>query len=309
MTMPMLTRFEGDGGRQCLVAAIRLQQIVGDDEAIAAEIAEVAELLVFGAATTESVVIRQGASDNDIFLLVTGRVSVQINGREVATRTPGQHVGEMALIDPRAARSATVIATEPTILAKITEPAFSKLAHKYPQLWRRLALELADRLRQRGRFLTPPNEKPAVFIGSSAETLAVARQIQSALAHDPMLVSVWTDGVFRASRAAVESLLEAVRKSDFAVLVLAPEDTVISREVEKMAPRDNCIFELGLFMGALGRERVFIAKPRGEDIKMPSDLLGITPLEYAPGTPDSLPARIAPICTEIRQAVVRLGPK
>jgi predicted nucleotide-binding protein len=124
-----------------------------------------------------------------------------------------------------------------------------------------------------------------------------------------MLVQVWTDGVFRAAAGTIESLVNAVSHSDFAILVLAPEDTVISRKKKSPAPRDNCIFELGLFMGALGSDRVFIVKQRGANIKMPTDLLGITPVEFAAGNTASLPARIAPVCNEIRQAVLGLGPK
>jgi len=265
--------------------------------------------MAFDPKSRNNVVIRQGALDSDIYLIVSGRLSVQVNGREVAVRNSGQHVGEMALIDPRAVRSATIIATEPSVLAKITEPDFSRLARKYPQLWRRLAIELADRLRQRGRFHTPPNDIPHVFIGSSVERLLVAQHIQSGLSHDPMLVQVWTDGVFRAAAGTIESLVNAVSHSDFAILVLAPEDTVISRKKKSPAPRDNCIFELGLFMGALGSDRVFIVKQRGANIKMPTDLLGITPVEFAAGNTASLPARIAPVCNEIRQAVLGLGPK
>jgi predicted nucleotide-binding protein len=124
-----------------------------------------------------------------------------------------------------------------------------------------------------------------------------------------MLVSVWTDGVFRPAAGTIASLLRAVSNSDFAILVLAPEDTVISRKKKSPAPRDNCIFELGLFMGALGSDRVFIVKQRGANLKMPTDLLGITPVEFGPGDSPSLPARIAPVCTAIRQAVLGLGPK
>ena len=309
MSASILARFQGTHGRRRLIEALRLQQIVADQETLASQLANATRLVAFDPKTRSNVVIRPGALDSDIFLIVSGRVSVQVNGREIAIRSSGQHVGEMALIDPRAVRSATVIATEPSVLAKITEPDFSRLARKYPQLWRRLAIELADRLRQRARFHTPPNEKPRVFIGSSVENLPIAQQIQTGLAHDRMLVQVWTDGVFRAATGTMDNLFRAVSSSDFAVLVLAPEDTVISRKKKSFAPRDNCVFELGLFMGALGGDRVFIVKQRGANIKTPTDLLGITPAEYAAGDAATLAARIAPVCNEIRQAVHRLGPK
>ena len=302
-------RFRGKEGRQRLIQALRLQQIVADELALATELSRLARLITFDEATPRNIIISQGKHDTDIYLIVSGRVSVRVNGREVANRKAGQHVGEMALIDPRAHRSATVVATEPSVLAKITEPYFTKLAKKYPQLWRRLAIELAERLRQRSKFHTPPNEKPNIFIGSSVENLPIAQQIQTGLAHDPMLVQVWTDGVFGPAAGTMDNLFRAISSSDFAVLVLAPEDTVISRKKKSYAPRDNCVFELGLFMGALGGDRVFIVKQRGANIKMPTDLLGITPAEYVAGDTATLAARIAPVCTEIRQAIQRLGPK
>ena len=305
----MISRFQGSNGKQRLIKALREQHIVRDEETLAVEIAALAEVIQFEPVPKKNEIIRQGASDNELYLILAGCVSIRIHGREVNKRHAGQHVGEMALIDPQAPRSASVIATEQTVVARITEPAFTILADKYPYLWRRLALELAARLRQRGSLIKPPNAIPLVFIGSSVEALPVARELQSGLAHDPMIVSVWTDGVFRATKGAVESLLEAVAKSDFAILVLTADDTIISREVEKAAPRDNCIFELGLFMGALGRERSCIVRPRGEDMKLPSDLLGLMPLEYASGSHETLTPRIAPLCNEIRKAVKAAGPK
>jgi predicted nucleotide-binding protein len=286
-----------------------VQQSVQNDEDLARELADLVDVIQIDPGNPESVFIRQGDSDNDIFLILAGKVSIVVNGREKAHRHARQHVGEMAAIDPSARRSADVVAIEQTVLARISEPAFSKLAAKYPDLWRRLALEIAQRLRQRGLEVQAPNEKPHIFIGSSVEALPIARELQTGLAHDPFVVPLWTDGVFRASRDSVDSLIAAVKKADFAVLVLTADDTLITREVEHRAPRDNCIFELGLFMGALGRDRTVIVKPRGIDIKLPSDLLGITPLEYAEGDPDSIAARVGPACSAVRNLVKTLGPK
>jgi CRP/FNR family transcriptional regulator, cyclic AMP receptor protein len=305
----MITRFQGGEGRPRLIASLRAQQSVQNDEHLAEELADMVDLVQIEPGKPESTFIIQGNADNDIYLILAGRVSIIVNGREKARRRTGQHVGEMAAIDPSARRSASVVAIEQTILAKISEPAFSKLASKYPDLWRRLALEIAERLRQRGLEVQPPNDQPHVFIGSSVEALPIARELQTGLSHDPFIVQPWTDGVFRASRDSVDSLVAAVKKADFAVLVLTADDTLITREMEHRAPRDNCIFELGLFMGALGRDRTFIVKPRGVDIKLPSDLLGITPLEYAEGTPDTIAARVGPVCTAVRKAVHNLGPK
>ena len=73
------------------------------------------------------------------------------------------------------------------------------------------------------------------------------------------------------------------------------------------APRDNIVFELGLFMGALGRSRTFLVQPRGAGLKVPSDLMGITPLTYEAGLSDELATLVAPVCNAIRSAVLAVG--
>jgi predicted nucleotide-binding protein len=46
--------------------------------------------------------------------------------------------------------------------------------------------------------------------------------------------------------------------ADFAILVLAADDIVESRDATHNAPRDNVIREHGFFTGGLGRGRVYI---------------------------------------------------
>jgi predicted nucleotide-binding protein len=120
---------------------------------------------------------------------------------------------------------------------------------------------------------------------------------------------VWTDGVFQASRSSIYALEQAAQSADFAVLVLSPDDTVVSRGSERTAPRDNVVFELGLFIGALGHERTFIVRPRGVELKVPTDLLGVTPLDYQPGCADDLPSLLGPTCNALRQVISHLRSK
>jgi predicted nucleotide-binding protein len=194
-----------------------------------------------------------------------------------------------------------------TVLAKFSEATFTRLAEKYAVLWRRIALDGAERLRERGRHVRPKNPKPRIFIGSSVEGLSITRAIQSCFSHDDFHLKPWTDGVFRATSTAIEDLLREVNQSDFAILVLTADDMVISREMEMKAPRDNCIFELGLFLGALGRERTVIVRPRGADIKIPTDLLGLMPLDFKDDGPDYLAANLGPSCDSIRKLVKEMG--
>jgi CRP/FNR family transcriptional regulator, cyclic AMP receptor protein len=302
----MIHRFQGEAGKRLLVEAFRRQHIIRNDVDLATALAEVCSLMEFNAG---DLIITQGEADNCIYFIVTGKVAVCIHGRIVAFRSTGDHIGDMAVIDPTARRSATIRAVDQTVVAGIEEFEFARLAEESPILWRRLAIELGTRLRERSKHVRPQNDIPKLFIGSSVEALSVAREIQSGLEHDPMEVIVWTDGVFQASKATIEDLATCVEQSDFAVLVLSADDTVIARGEETSAPRDNVIFELGLFMGALGRLRTYAVRPRGVEIKVPTDLFGITPLYYKPGNESSLPSRIAPVCTALRKLVDQYGPR
>jgi predicted nucleotide-binding protein len=220
------------------------------------------------------------------------------------------HFGEMSLIDPRARRSASILAIEQTVVAKISEPTFTELAMQFPEMWRRLARCLADRLRKRNDLIRIRNPRPVLFIGSSKEALDVVQEIQNGLRYDDFVVRPWTTGgVFGASKFSIESLERQVMAADFAALVLSPDDVVASRNSISSAPRDNVIFELGLFMGALTSRRTFMISPIGRDIKIPSDLLGFTPIQYKDGPPETLAERIGPVCYDLRKEIRLAGAK
>src|SRR5436190_22238957 len=111
--------------------------------------------------------------------------------------------------------------------------------------------------------------KPTAFIGSSSEGLDVARVICEHLEHDAEF-TMWNEDFFKTGSTFIETLVGAVSRFDFAILVLTPDDLVQSRDEPNFGPRDNAIFELGLFMGRLGRERTFAVHQR-EGVKMPTD--------------------------------------
>lgn len=144
---------------------------------------------------------------------------------------------------------------------------------------------------------------PSLFIGSSSEGLPIAHALQAEL--DPICEpSVWTQGVFDPSGTTIGSLLERAQNSDFAALVVTPDDLVISRGAQHAAARDNVIFELGLFLGALGPRRVFIIQPRDQDLRLPSDLAGVSCLKYRSNRRDGdLQATVGPAATSIRNRI------
>ena len=148
--------------------------------------------------------------------------------------------------------------------------------------------------------------KARLFIGSSVEGLRVANEIQALLDHDAE-VTVWHQGVFGPSGGTLENLVQMARKFDFAVLVLTPDDVLTKRDKRMNAPRDNVLFELGLFIGILGRERTYFVHPR-EDMALPSDLAGITPITYDANRSDkNLRAAMGPVATSLRSQLEKLG--
>lgn len=150
--------------------------------------------------------------------------------------------------------------------------------------------------------------KPSIFIGSSSEALRIAEQAQ----HNLQTVArpkLWTQGVFGLGQAALEALIVEVSKHDFAILVLSPDDRTTSRDIEQNSPRDNVVFELGLFMGKLGREHTFVLYDEAANLKLLSDLAGITLARYdGKWANDDLAAAIGTACHPIREAVRNLWP-
>jgi CRP/FNR family cyclic AMP-dependent transcriptional regulator len=142
----LLEQFQGSDGRQHLIDALVTQPLVGDKDLAVI----VSQRLKLEEVPAGKNLIRQGASDTDLFLILKGAVSIAVDGRVVARKEAGEHVGEMAVVDPVTPRSASVVATADSVVARIAEPDFSALADRHPRLWRRIALELASRLRTVG---------------------------------------------------------------------------------------------------------------------------------------------------------------
>lgn len=148
--------------------------------------------------------------------------------------------------------------------------------------------------------------KSRVFIGSSNEGKYLAQAIQLGL-QDEADPELWSQGIFRLGEVPLETLLRVPEEFDFAVFLFSPDDVKTMREQTKPAVRDNVLFELGLFLGRLGRERSFFVRPRNEDLHLPSDLKGITSAEYDRGVNNAQKA-VSSACFQIITAIKSLGP-
>jgi hypothetical protein len=118
---------------------------------------------------------------------------------------------------------------------------------------------------------------------------------------------VWDEGTFKPSQTCIESLEAELSQSDFAVLTLTADDQSLSRGEISVAPRDNVLFELGLFMGRLGRERVYYLYDARQELKIPTDLLGVIPAKYELRDGQALQEAFANPCSSIAERMTQLG--
>lgn len=301
----LIDRFHGDAGRSNLIDAMLQQEIVCGNMQLAEELADCAELIEVAEGEA---IISQDGDDNDLFLIIAGSFKIVVNGRDVASRGRGSHVGEMVLVEPSQRRSADVVASGSALVAKFSYADISNIANRHANIYRVIARTLARRLLERNKLVGQHREKIRVFIISSAEALDVARKIQDALAYDGFTVRLWTDDVFKVASYAIESLETEIDDSDFAIAVAHSDDMTLFRGQDWPAPRDNVIFELGMFMGRLGRRRAILMEPRDEKVKLPSDLAGVTTIPYTYAAGKDAAALMAPACNALRSHIKDLGP-
>src|SRR5215475_10864448 len=147
--------------------------------------------------------------------------------------------------------------------------------------------------------------KPRIFLGSSAQQEKLLRALTRGL-QDVADVDAWTT-VFNPGVSTLSRLVELTREVDFAAFVFARDDWTtkgVSPEAAsgQASPRDNVVFEAGLFGGALGIHRTFILHADGA--KLPTDLLGLTSVRYDPAT---TPAIVREINQKLRNAIAAVG--
>lgn len=122
--------------------------------------------------------------------------------------------------------------------------------------------------------------KPRIFLGSSSAQAPLLEAITAGL-DDVADVELWMT-TFAAGSMTLIRLVELSRQVDFAAFVFAEDDwtsTAPDAASGQASPRDNVVFEAGLFGGAVGMDRTFILHARGA--KLPTDLLGLTSIRYS----------------------------
>ncbi len=145
--------------------------------------------------------------------------------------------------------------------------------------------------------------KPRIFLGSSGQQEKLLQALTRGLA-DVAHVEPWTTS-FNPGTTTLERLLELAHEVDFAAFVFARDDWTTSSAPAsnptgsgQASPRDNVVFEAGLFGSALGMRRTFILHASGA--KLPSDLLGLTSVRYGEAT---TAAEIRAVNQKLRKAI------
>ena len=131
------------------------------------------------------------------------------------------------------------------------------------------------------------DDKPRIFLGSSGKQEKLLQALARGL-EDVAHVEPWTTS-FSPGTTTLDRLLELAHEVDFAAFVFARDDWTTNSPPAsdptgsgQASPRDNVVFEAGLFGGALGMRRTFILHASGS--KLPSDLLGLTCVRYGEAT-------------------------
>lgn len=148
--------------------------------------------------------------------------------------------------------------------------------------------------------------RPRVFVCSSSEGLEIADALQALLDRQYEVV-VWNQGVFGPGQGILEALVGQLHAFDFGVLVLTADDLVTSRGVPAAVPRDNVLFELGVCVGMLGRDRTFIVHDRTVELKLPTDLAGVVTVTFERHALGNLQSALGAAATQIRQRIANLG--
>jgi CRP/FNR family cyclic AMP-dependent transcriptional regulator len=269
----------------------------------------------------DEVLMHQGDLGDFLHLIISGAVDIRIHDNSrVKQRGPGESIGEMATLEPEKPRSASCIAIEAVTVLEVQAAVWLDVASRDPGLWTWLCVGMAAKVREYTTQIRRANLWPRIFIGSAREQLPVARALEGRLKGPKLEVAVW-DGLPRPGAIHLDQLREEARQADIALFVMACDDRTLARGQWGYKVRDNVVFELGLFMGVLGRDRALAVVEEHDrqwiQRHLPTDLAGLSFVSYRlphwrrllPGATGALEAALEPALRDIGAIVQELGPR
>src|SRR6266852_960276 len=155
-----------------------------------------------------------------------------------------------------------------------------------------------------------PKQKLKAFVASSSESRDIAQAIFRNLDLKDVEVTPWWGGnFFEPMGTAFDALVRKVKEFDFGVFIFGPDDVTQIREISAKSVRDNVLFELGLFIGALGPRRAFIvAHPNFQGMHLPTDLAGLTLIHFRYRDDGDLALAAESPCGDLLDVMNKLGP-
>jgi hypothetical protein len=107
----------------------------------------------------------------------------------------------------------------------------------------------------------------------------------------------------------IDALYQSANEYDFAIFVLTPDDVLQSRGVEFSCARDNVMFEFAMFLGAIGPDRTTAVVQQGTNVKIPSDLSGVTIPRFDVGDKYDLISTANEACKTMMMKIQKHGRK
>ena len=99
------------------------------------------------------VLVSEGSSGSEFFVILSGTAKVSRRGRKVATLGPGAAFGELALLD-KGPRTATITSLTPMTVLVMTPREFATALDRIPGLATKIMSGLAKRIREMDIKLT-----------------------------------------------------------------------------------------------------------------------------------------------------------
>lgn len=127
--------------------------------------------------------------------------------------------------------------------------------------------------------------KKKIFIGSSNEADKYLQQAYEVLGDEFEVITWKHPSVFTNNQSTLDSLIKQSYLVDFALFLVTRDDVTKSRGEELPSPRDNVIFEFGMYLQSLGKDRCFMLVEKGT--KVLSDMKGISFPQFDPQQPSN----------------------
>ncbi len=234
------------------------------------------------------VLVRQGDPAEDLFVVVSGRFLVTLEGRggAISEVGPGQPIGEIAFLT-EGRRTATVTAMRDSLVLRLSRAEFDELVSAHPGIWRALTATLARRLAETTASAPPaPEPRPRTICLIPAGGSPVPERFVELLAgvfRTKARTQVLNSESARAltgssaaleSAAATRTLNTLERQHDYLLMVADPEpspwtqkairhaDVVIAAAWHGADPAPNPVEELAARFLAPGARRLVLLHER-----------------------------------------------